>query len=134
MVVRLSTRLRMLLSARRQLTGLVGHDSLGLRQDERFAMPWNEADREQYAVIRERYASDLSDEEYDLIRPLLPDPQPLGCKPTDNRTILNVLFYMVRLRVRTHSLQVEEDGGGKTNCGEERMGAAVVSHRVPRHL
>jgi len=40
-------------------------------------MAWNETDREKYAVIRERYASDLSDEEFALIRPLLPDPKPL---------------------------------------------------------
>ena len=35
-------------------------------------MPWNETDREKYAVIRKRYASDLSDEEFALVRPLLP--------------------------------------------------------------
>lgn len=59
-------------------------------------MAWNETDREKYAVIRERYASDLSDEECALIRPLLPDPKPLGRKPTDARSILNALFYMIR--------------------------------------
>ena len=37
-------------------------------------MPWNETDREKYAVIRERYASDLSDEEFALVQPLLPAP------------------------------------------------------------
>jgi hypothetical protein len=30
-------------------------------------MPWNEADRAKYDVIRERYSSDLSDEEFALI-------------------------------------------------------------------
>ena len=59
-------------------------------------MAWNETDREKYAVIRERYASDLSDEEFALIQPLLPDPKPLGRKPTDARSILNALFYMIR--------------------------------------
>lgn len=34
-------------------------------------MPWNEADRERYDIVRERYTSDLSDEEYALIEPLL---------------------------------------------------------------
>jgi hypothetical protein len=29
-------------------------------------MPWNETDREKYAVIRERYASNLSDETFAL--------------------------------------------------------------------
>lgn len=59
-------------------------------------MAWNETDRGKYAVIRERYASDLSDKEYALIQPLLPEPKPLGRKPTDVRPILNALFYMVR--------------------------------------
>ena len=59
-------------------------------------MAWNETDREKYAVIRERYASDLSDQEYALIQPLLPDAKPLGRKPTDHRVILNALFYMIR--------------------------------------
>ena len=33
-------------------------------------MPWNEADRAKYDVIRERYSSDLSDAEFALIFPL----------------------------------------------------------------
>jgi transposase len=59
-------------------------------------MPWNETDREKYAVIGERYASDLSDAEFALIAPLLPAPKPCGRKPTDPRVILNALFYLVR--------------------------------------
>jgi transposase len=78
------------------LIGPARHDSLALQQDKRVAMAWNETDREKYAVIRGRYASDLSDEEFALIRPLLPDPKPVGRKPTDARTILNALFYMIR--------------------------------------
>src|ERR1700709_1963286 len=60
-------------------------------------MAWNETDREKYAVIRERYASDLSDEEFALIQPLPPNTKPLGRKPTDARSILNALFYMIRV-------------------------------------
>jgi transposase len=59
-------------------------------------MAWNETDRTKYAVIRERYASDLSDEEFALLAPLLPTAKPRGRKPTDARSILNALFYMVR--------------------------------------
>ena len=33
-------------------------------------MPWNETDRAKYAVIRERYATDLSDAEFALVAPL----------------------------------------------------------------
>jgi transposase len=78
------------------LIGADRYDSLALQQDKRFAMPWNETDREKYVVIRERYASDLSDEEFALIQPLLPAPKPIGRKRTDARSILNALFYMVR--------------------------------------
>ena len=59
-------------------------------------MSWNETDREKYAVIRERYATDLSDEEFALVAPLLPSPKRVGRKPTDPRAILNALFYLVR--------------------------------------
>jgi transposase len=59
-------------------------------------MPWNETDREKYAVIRERYASDLSDAEFALVAPLLPARKPCGRKSTDPRAILNALFYLVR--------------------------------------
>jgi transposase len=59
-------------------------------------MPWTEADREKYAVIRERYASDLSDEEFALISPLLPAASRRGRKRTDPRIILNALFYLIR--------------------------------------
>ena len=59
-------------------------------------MPWNETDREKYAVIRERYASDLSDEEFTLVQPLLPAAKPFGRKPTDPRPILNAVFYLIR--------------------------------------
>ena len=78
------------------MTGLADFDSLALQQDERFAMPWNETDREKYAVIRERYASDLSDEEFEVVQSLLPPGKPRGRKPTDARRVLNALFYMVR--------------------------------------
>ncbi len=59
-------------------------------------MAWDETDRAKYAVIRDRYASDLSDEEFVLIDPVLPAPTRRGRKPTDARSILNALFYMIR--------------------------------------
>lgn len=59
-------------------------------------MPWNEADREKYAVICARYSSDMSDAEFALISALLPAPKRRGRKPTDARKILNALFYLIR--------------------------------------
>jgi transposase len=62
----------------------------------RFAVPWNEADRVKYEVIRARYSSDLSEAELALIAPLLPPPKRRGRKPTDARIILDALFYLIR--------------------------------------
>jgi len=60
-------------------------------------MPWNEADRVKYDVIRDRYSTDMSDEEFELIAALLPPPKKRGRKPTDLRIILDALFYMIRV-------------------------------------
>jgi hypothetical protein len=62
-----------------------------------FAMPWNEAERAKYEVIRDRYSTELSDAEFELIAPLLDAPKKLGRKPTDFRVILNAVFCIVRV-------------------------------------
>jgi transposase len=59
-------------------------------------MPWNEADRLKYDVIRARYSSDMSEAELALIVPLFPPPKRRGRKPTDPQAILNAMFYMIR--------------------------------------
>ena len=59
-------------------------------------MPWCEADRVKYDVVRARYSSDLSDAEFALIAPLLSAPKRRGRKPTCARVILNALFYLIR--------------------------------------
>ncbi|MDE8346476.1 MAG: IS5 family transposase [Acidocella sp.] len=59
-------------------------------------MPWNEADRAKYDVIRARYASDMSEAEFALISPLLPPAKRRGRKQTDPQAILNALFYLIR--------------------------------------
>jgi transposase len=59
-------------------------------------MPWNEADRAKYDVIRARYSSDMSDAEFALISAILPPPKRRGRKPTKARVILNALFYLIR--------------------------------------
>ena len=59
-------------------------------------MPWNEADRVKYEIIRVRYSSDMSDAEFALIAPLLPPPKRRGRKPTDAFIVLNALFYLIR--------------------------------------
>ncbi|WP_210253006.1 transposase [Beijerinckia sp. L45] len=59
-------------------------------------MPWNEADRTKYDVIRARYSTDVSEAELALIAPLLPAPKRRGRRPTNAVIILNALFYMIR--------------------------------------
>ena len=59
-------------------------------------MPWNEADRAKYDVIRARYSSDMSPAEFALVGPLLPPAKRRGPKQTDPQAILNALFYMIR--------------------------------------
>lgn len=56
-------------------------------------MPWDEADRAKYEVIRDRYSTDMSNAEFELILPLLPVPKKLGREPTDFRVVLNAVFY-----------------------------------------
>ena len=56
-------------------------------------MPWSEADRAKYDVIRERYSSDLSDAEFGLIFPLLPAPKRRGRKPTCARDIERAVLF-----------------------------------------
>ena len=41
-------------------------------------MPWTEITRRQYERDGMRYASDLRDEEWVLIEPLMPPPSPIG--------------------------------------------------------
>jgi len=59
-------------------------------------MPWNEADRVKYDVIRVRYSSAMSEAEFALIAPLLPPAKWRGRKLTDPQAILNAMFYMIR--------------------------------------
>ena len=58
-------------------------------------MPWTETARREYARASTRYASDLSDREWDLVRSFLPPPKPLGRPRTaDLREVFNAILYM----------------------------------------
>jgi len=43
-----------------------------------------------------KYPSDLTDEQWQVLRPLLPPPAPTGRKPVDRRWVLNAILYVVR--------------------------------------
>ena len=58
---------------------------------------WTAFARSQYERLNERYASDVTDEEYDLIEPLLPPARRGGRRrTTDLREVLNAILYLVR--------------------------------------
>jgi transposase len=59
-------------------------------------MPWTEITRPQYEREYARYASDLTNREWDLVAPLLPPAKDLGRpRTTDLREVVNALLYMV---------------------------------------
>ena len=63
-------------------------------------MPWNEAGRAKYEVIRARYSSDMSGAEFAQISGLLPPRKRRGRNPAGPRIILNALFYLIGPAVR----------------------------------
>lgn len=59
-------------------------------------MAWSETTREKYNRSSARYESDLTDEEWLLVEPLLPPPAKLGRRRTaDLREICNAIHYML---------------------------------------
>jgi len=58
-------------------------------------MAWTETTRPHYERRCPRYASDLTDEEWALIEPLIPSPNRIGRpRKTDLREVVNALLYM----------------------------------------
>jgi transposase len=58
-------------------------------------MPWTETTRPHYERRCPRYASDLTDEEWAFIEPLIPLPNRIGRpRKTDLREVVNALLYM----------------------------------------
>jgi len=58
---------------------------------------WTEITRAKYERFGLRYASDLTDAEWEVIAPLMPAPRRLGRpRTTDLRALVNALLYMLR--------------------------------------
>ena len=58
-------------------------------------MPWNDIARAEYSRRTPRYASDLTDREWELIAPLMPVPRHLGRpRTTDLREVMNAILYI----------------------------------------
>lgn len=60
-------------------------------------MAWTETTRSNYERGELRYASDLKDDEWELLRPLMPPPKRLGRpRQTCYRAVLEGIFYILR--------------------------------------
>jgi putative transposase len=58
-------------------------------------MAWTEITRRQYRREGLRYASDLTEAEWALLKPLMPVPSPIGRpRETDLRAVMNAILYM----------------------------------------
>ncbi len=58
---------------------------------------WTDSARRQYRRLGSRYASDLTDEEFALIGPMLPAAKPGGRgRTTALREVLNAILYLLR--------------------------------------
>ena len=59
-------------------------------------MPWNETTKTEYTRPRDRFESDLTDEEWNLVEPCLPPPSKRGRpRKTDLREVVNAIQYML---------------------------------------
>ncbi|MGV8954608.1 MAG: transposase, partial [Cypionkella sp.] len=58
-------------------------------------MAWTETARREYARRGRRYSSDLNDQEWALVQPLLPPSRPIGRpRTTDLRAVMDAVLYM----------------------------------------
>ena len=58
-------------------------------------MPWNETTKTQYTRPRDRFESDLTDKEWNLVKPCLPPPSKRGRpRKTDHREVFNAIQYV----------------------------------------
>lgn len=58
---------------------------------------WTQQHRETYRRVRGRYPSDLMDDEWELLAPLIPAAKPGGRpRQTDMRAAMNAILYLLR--------------------------------------
>ena len=73
----------------------MGCDSTVFSEDMEECVPWNDITRRQHNRDGLRYPSDLTDEEWALLAPLIP-PAKTGGRPctTDRREVMSAILYM----------------------------------------
>jgi len=58
---------------------------------------WTKEHRDTYKRVADRYPSDLTDEEWARLEPLIPPPKPGGRpRKTDMRSAINAILYLLR--------------------------------------
>lgn len=82
-----------------------------------------------------RLPSDLMDQEWELIRKLLPPPAPTGKPRADDRKTINGILYVLKTGCRWEDVPPERYGSGKT-CWKrfDRWQKAGVWHAVEKLL
>lgn len=68
---------------------------------------WTEEQRKRHKPKRNGYESDLSDPQWELIKPLLPEESLMGRPGRDQRVLLNAIAYFVRTGVQWRMLPKE---------------------------
>lgn len=92
---------------------------------------WTVFARSQYERSNERYASDVSDDEYGLIEPLLPPAKHGGRKrTTDLREVLNAILYLVRTGCQWRMLPKEFPPRSTVYGYFRRFWQEGIGHRI----
>lgn len=92
---------------------------------------WTVFARSQYERSNQRYASDVTDDEYGLIEPLLPPAKRGGRKrTTDLREVLNAILYLVRTGCQWRMLPKEFPPRSTVYGYFRRFGQEGIWHRI----
>ena len=92
---------------------------------------WTAFARSQYERVNERYASDVTDDEFGLIEPLLPPARRGGRTRTrDLREVLNAILYLVRTGCQWRMLPKDFPPRGTVYGYFRRFWQEGIWHRI----
>ncbi len=96
---------------------------------------WTETTRPKYERTGLRYASDMTDAEWDVIGPFLPPPKPLGRpRTTRMREVVNAILYMARTGCQWRMLPKEFPPKSTVQGYFYGWRADGTLHRINHHL
>ena len=92
---------------------------------------WTAFARSHYERVNERYVSDVTDDEYGLIEPLLPPARRGGRRrTTDLREVLNAILYLVRAGCQWRMLPKDFPPWGTVYGYFRRFWQEGIWHRI----